>query len=334
MVRKLIILGIDGMDWDVIVRYKDKLPNLYGLMQKNNYPHLRSVFPADTTPAWSTIYTGLDPSEHGIINFVNVGAKENTLDRKAHKVPAAFVAIIFLLTVSDILNGLIIASIMQHVMFLVIIYIAYNYVLISENDDDLLKNIEVSTIATTIGYGLVFLVAYWFYSRGIGFGGIYTTDRYSAGMFLNFISTGGQTTVRLRGFCIDPNSVVTTLIPGASFGFSQPGKDLPTNVDQLIQPLPQVLHVGGVDPTIFIGGFGILVQVVAAHLQEIRHAPQLRQVKVQAVAIQSHLTDIGTQAADAHAQHLFINAVLFGFSGSQDNDLIPFFPHRASPSLS
>ena len=28
MVRKLIILGIDGMDWDVIVRYKDKLPNL------------------------------------------------------------------------------------------------------------------------------------------------------------------------------------------------------------------------------------------------------------------------------------------------------------------
>ena len=66
------------MDWDVIVRYKDKLPNLYGLMQKNNYPHLRSVFPADTTPAWSTIYTGLDPSEHGIINFVNVGAKENT----------------------------------------------------------------------------------------------------------------------------------------------------------------------------------------------------------------------------------------------------------------
>lgn len=145
---------------------------------------------------------------------------KNLLDRKAHKVPAAFVAIIFLLSVSDILNGLIIASIMQHVMFLVIIYIAYNYVLISENDD-LLENIEVSTIATTIGYGLVFLVAYWFYSRGIGFGGIYTTDRYSAGMLLNFISTGGQTTVRLRGFCIDPNSVVTTLIPGASFGLAR-----------------------------------------------------------------------------------------------------------------
>lgn len=38
---------------------------------------------------------------------------------------------------------------------------------------------------------------------------------------MNFISTGGQTTVRLRGFCIDPNSVVTTLIPGASFGLAR-----------------------------------------------------------------------------------------------------------------
>lgn len=78
MIKKLIVLGIDGMDWDVVQRYQSVLPNLYGLMQKNGFPRMRSVFPADTTPAWSTIYTGLDPSEHGIINFVNVGAKENT----------------------------------------------------------------------------------------------------------------------------------------------------------------------------------------------------------------------------------------------------------------
>ena len=54
--------------------------------------------------------------------------------------------------------------------------------------------------------------------------------------------------------------------------FCQPGEDLPTNINQLVQPLPQVLHVDDVDPTIFIGGFGVLVQVVAAHLQKIRHA--------------------------------------------------------------
>lgn len=78
MVKKLIILGVDGMDWNVIDRYQDQMPNLYGLMKRNGFPWLRSVFPADTTPAWSTIYTGLDPSEHGIINFVNVGARDNT----------------------------------------------------------------------------------------------------------------------------------------------------------------------------------------------------------------------------------------------------------------
>ena len=121
---------------------------------------------------------------------------------------------------------------------------------------------------------------------------------------------------------------------GKNLEFCQPGENLPTNINQLIQPLPQVLHVGGIDPTIFIGGFGVLVQVIAAHLQKIRHAPQLRQVKIQAVAIQSHFSDIGAQAADAHAQHLFINAAFLSFCCSQDNDFIPLFPHRASPSLS
>ena len=37
---------------------------------------------------------------------------------------------------------------------------------------------------------------------------------------------------------------------------------------------------------------------------------QFLQVEVQAIAVQCHLSDIGTQAADAHAKHLFINACL------------------------
>ena len=80
MVHKLIILGIDGMDRDVVLQYKDSLPNMYEMMQESGFPKLRSVFPADTTPAWSTIYTGQDPSEHGILNFVNLGAKKNTYE--------------------------------------------------------------------------------------------------------------------------------------------------------------------------------------------------------------------------------------------------------------
>ena len=121
---------------------------------------------------------------------------------------------------------------------------------------------------------------------------------------------------------------------GRNLEISQPGKDLTTNLNQFIQPLPQVLHVGGIDPTIFIGSFGVLVQVVAAHLQEICHALQVFQVEVQAIAVQCHLADIGTQASDAHAEHLFIDTVLFCFAQAQDDGFIPLFFYRASPSLS
>lgn len=78
MVSKLIVIGIDGMDFDVIRKYEKYLPNLSRMMSENNYARLRSVFPADTTPAWSTIFTGLDPSQHGIINFVNYADRDNS----------------------------------------------------------------------------------------------------------------------------------------------------------------------------------------------------------------------------------------------------------------
>jgi predicted AlkP superfamily phosphohydrolase/phosphomutase len=75
--KKMMIIGIDGMDYHVVQEHLDKLPNIAKLMDKNGRSCMRSVFPPDTTPAWATIYTGLDPSEHGIINFVNVKDKEN-----------------------------------------------------------------------------------------------------------------------------------------------------------------------------------------------------------------------------------------------------------------
>ena len=66
--------------------------------------------------------------------------------------------------------------------------------------------------------------------------------------------------------------------------------------------------------------FWIILSMVIAAFSHIARAfrwrLQLRQVEVQAVTIQCHFADIGTQAADAHAQHLLINAVLLRFCGS------------------
>ena len=121
---------------------------------------------------------------------------------------------------------------------------------------------------------------------------------------------------------------------GKILEFCQPGKDLPTNVNQFIQPLPQVLHVGSVDSTIFIGGFGVLVQIVAAHLQEIRHVPQLRQIKVQAVAVQSHLAQIGTNAQNAAGFHFVPNPFQLRLADPEMELLVAAVAHRASPTLS
>ena len=77
---------------------------------------------------------------------------------------------------------------------------------------------------------------------------------------------------------------------GKVLKFCQPGKNLLADADEFIQPGAQVLQIGGVDPTIFIGGFGVLVQIVTAHLQKIRHAAQLRQIQMQTISVQRHFS--------------------------------------------
>lgn len=136
---------------------------------------------------------------------------------KGTRIPIGIFFCAFALMVSDILNGLVTASIMQHVMFLFILYTAYSYVLLAQEDEEFLDSMREVTVATTIGYGLVFAIAYTLYILRPDIPGVYTTDRYSTGMVLRFLSTGGASIVRFRGFCIDPNSVVTTLIPGMAF---------------------------------------------------------------------------------------------------------------------
>ena len=76
--------------------------------------------------------------------------------------------------------------------------------------------------------------------------------------FLSFAPIIRGSTTALQG-CHPLCSPAVLQLREKILEFCQPGKNLPTNVNQFIQPLPQVLHVGGVDPTVFIGGFGILV---------------------------------------------------------------------------
>jgi hypothetical protein len=67
---KLLLLGVDGLDYDVVLQLGPKeLPMLYPLVAASR-PH-SSTFPPDSVPSWTTILTGLPPWEHGQLHSKN-----------------------------------------------------------------------------------------------------------------------------------------------------------------------------------------------------------------------------------------------------------------------
>lgn len=64
---KLMTIGIDSLDPKLLVKYSEELPNFTKLREQSPSIRSRSVFPVDSIPAWVSIYTGLNPAEHGIL---------------------------------------------------------------------------------------------------------------------------------------------------------------------------------------------------------------------------------------------------------------------------
>jgi predicted AlkP superfamily phosphohydrolase/phosphomutase len=69
---QLAVIGIDSLDPHIILKYREKLPNLSQLIDESPTLIARSVFPVDTIPAWVSIYTGLRPSNHGLLYVYDV----------------------------------------------------------------------------------------------------------------------------------------------------------------------------------------------------------------------------------------------------------------------
>lgn len=72
-VRKLIFLGLDGLDPALTEKFmaEGKLPNLTRLKGNGSYHRLRTTFPALSPVAWSTFATGVNPAKHNIFDFLN-----------------------------------------------------------------------------------------------------------------------------------------------------------------------------------------------------------------------------------------------------------------------
>lgn len=68
---KVVIIGIDSMDKELLYKYLEELPTFQKLIHDTPDFHMTSVFPPDSDTAWASIYTGLNPAHHGIVLFVD-----------------------------------------------------------------------------------------------------------------------------------------------------------------------------------------------------------------------------------------------------------------------
>jgi len=69
--RRLIVLGVDGLDPKFAERHWSVLHNLDKLRRQGDFKPLATTTPPQSPVAWSTFITGMDPAEHGIFDFVH-----------------------------------------------------------------------------------------------------------------------------------------------------------------------------------------------------------------------------------------------------------------------
>jgi predicted AlkP superfamily phosphohydrolase/phosphomutase len=70
--RKALVIGLDGATFDILTPLAERgeLPNIRNLCETGVWGRLRTVIPPGTGPAWSSIVTGLDPSNHGVFDLI------------------------------------------------------------------------------------------------------------------------------------------------------------------------------------------------------------------------------------------------------------------------
>ncbi len=68
---KVVILGIDALDAALLKRWRNDLPHFSRIMDEGYFAPLESTMPPDSIPAWVTIYTGMQPWEHGVVDSMD-----------------------------------------------------------------------------------------------------------------------------------------------------------------------------------------------------------------------------------------------------------------------
>ena len=69
---KVVLVGLDGADPVVLERYRDRLPEFERIRKSGVGAPLSTLSDANSAVIWASIYTGLAPQEHGVLDFYRV----------------------------------------------------------------------------------------------------------------------------------------------------------------------------------------------------------------------------------------------------------------------
>ncbi len=67
--KKVVMIGLDGLNPDLVYQWKGELPNLSKLMEEGIHGNIKSTVPPITPQAWSCILTGKNPGHFGYWDF-------------------------------------------------------------------------------------------------------------------------------------------------------------------------------------------------------------------------------------------------------------------------
>jgi predicted AlkP superfamily phosphohydrolase/phosphomutase len=67
--EQVLVVGLDGVDFRYFDRFADSLPHISALRAEGVESRLTSTHPPWTGSAWPSMYTGVDPSHHGVYDF-------------------------------------------------------------------------------------------------------------------------------------------------------------------------------------------------------------------------------------------------------------------------
>ena len=71
---QIAVIGLDGADWRLLRPWLDAghLPTLAKLVETGASGHLMSTIRPESSVAWSSFATGVNPGKHGVLSLIHI----------------------------------------------------------------------------------------------------------------------------------------------------------------------------------------------------------------------------------------------------------------------